>query len=233
VGTEPGTITRAHTVDEIAEALHRQVLSGELPIGSRIRQESIAQRFNVSRQPVREALRKLQATGIVDLEPNRGAVVRGPTLREVHELYEIRAELEGLAARRAAARAGRDLVRRLQQAQRAFVAAGARLGDLDASQVAWGQANDLFHEAVLDGADSHQLQQQVRQLHRTVPRNLTWASLAGKGELLQQSIDAHAAILEAIAARDEDGARSAMIAHVARAGELVAEEFARRGAAAE
>ena len=85
-------------VDRLAAAIHARVLAGDIPTGSRLRQESLATEFGVSRTPVREALRKLQADGVIELEPNRGAVVRGPSGREVREAYEVRAELEGLAA---------------------------------------------------------------------------------------------------------------------------------------
>jgi len=85
-------------VDRLAATIRSRVLAGEIPTGSWLRQESLAAQFGVSRTPVREALRKLQATGLVQLEPNRGAVVRGLTEREIREAYEVRAELEGLAA---------------------------------------------------------------------------------------------------------------------------------------
>ena len=86
----------AALVDRLASTIQARVLSGEIPTGSRLRQETLASEFGVSRTPVREALRKLQAGGLVQLEPNRGAVVRGPSAREVREAYEVRAELEGL-----------------------------------------------------------------------------------------------------------------------------------------
>ena len=85
-------------VDHLASTIQARVLSGEIPSGTRLRQEAIAKEFGVSRTPVREALRKLQAMGVAQLQHNRGAVVRGPTPREVREAYEVRAELEGLAA---------------------------------------------------------------------------------------------------------------------------------------
>ena len=83
----------AALVDEIAATLQARVLRGEIPTGARLRQETIAAEFGVSRTPVREALRKLQAAGIVELTPNKGAVVRAPTVRELREGYDVRAEL--------------------------------------------------------------------------------------------------------------------------------------------
>ena len=91
-------------VDELAATIQARVLNGEIPTGTRLRQESLAAEFGVSRTPVREALRKLQANGIVEVQPHRGALVRRPSAREVREAYEVRAELEGLAASLAASR---------------------------------------------------------------------------------------------------------------------------------
>src|SRR5436305_3604945 len=93
-------------VDKLAATLQARVLSGEIPTGSRLRQETLAAEFGVSRTPVREALRKLQSSGVVVVEPNRGAIVHGPTAREVREAYAVRAELEGFAAEHAVAHIG-------------------------------------------------------------------------------------------------------------------------------
>src|ERR1041385_9317135 len=85
---------RRALVDKLAAGLQARVLSGELPSGTRLRQEALAEEFGVSRTPVREALRKLQAGGLVELQPHRGAVVRGLSAREIRDAYEVRAELE-------------------------------------------------------------------------------------------------------------------------------------------
>lgn len=77
--------TDAALVDELAAEIQSRVLSGAIPTGARLRQESLAAEFGVSRTPVREALRKLQASGLVEVLPRRGALVRGPSAREVRE----------------------------------------------------------------------------------------------------------------------------------------------------
>ena len=120
----------AALVDRLAATIQARVLSGEFASGSRLRQESLATEFGVSRTPVREALRKLQAAGIVQLEPRRGARVRGPSAREVREAYEVRAELEGLAAALASERMRDEELYRLRAAQELFhelVRAAARV----------------------------------------------------------------------------------------------------------
>src|SRR5437762_12907446 len=174
----------AALVDRLAATIQARVLAGEFPSGSRLRQESLASEFGVSRTPVREALRKLQAGGVVELEPNRGAVVRGPTAREVREAYEVRAELEGLAAELAATRIRDDELRRLHDAQGLF---GRSVKSLlqwkrrqnggpppEKAHREWIDGNDLFHVSILDSAGNERLRSTLADLHTSFPRDLTW-----------------------------------------------------------
>jgi len=218
------------TVERVAGAIQAQVLSGTVPVGTRLRQEALAEQFGVSRTPVREALRKLQATGLVELLPNRGAVVRGPSAREIREAYEVRAELEGLAAALTAERiSDRDLLR-LREAQALFREAVATLIARRKpapwkDESVWVRANDLFHQAILDASGNGRLGETIADLHRSFPRDLTWAALAQSSRLLEENVEQHEAILEAIEQRDAVGARIRMIEHVRRAGELVTLHF--------
>jgi DNA-binding GntR family transcriptional regulator len=220
------------TVERLAAEIQARVLSGDVPVGSRLRQEALAEEFGVSRTPVREALRQLQATGIVELLPNRGAVVRGPSAREIREAYEVRAELEGLAAERAAERiSDRDLVQ-LREAEALFRESVASLIERRARRPApwrdesvWVRANDLFHQAILEAAGNRRLSDTIADLHRSFPRDLTWAALSQSSRLLAENVEQHAQILEAIERRDPNEARRRMIEHIRSAGELVTLNF--------
>jgi DNA-binding GntR family transcriptional regulator len=220
------------TVERLAAEIQARVLSGDVPVGSRLRQEALAEEFGVSRTPVREALRQLQATGIVELLPNRGAVVRGPSAREIREAYEVRAELEGLAAERAAERiSDRDLVQ-LREAEALFRESVASLIERRARRPApwrdesvWVRANDLFHQAILEAAGNRRLSDTIADLHRSFPRDLTWAALSQSSRLLAENVEQHAQILEAIERRDRAEARRRMIEHIRSAGELVTLNF--------
>ena len=110
----------------------RRACSRRAPAGTRLRQEALAEEFGVSRTPIREALRKLQASGLVEL-PNRGAVVRGLSPREIRDAYEVRAELEGLAAELAAQRISHEQLERLQRARAQFREALARMSSAAAT----------------------------------------------------------------------------------------------------
>src|SRR3954469_1235005 len=114
------TIVATGLADEIAFRVQAAILDGEYPPGTHLQQDELCARFGVSRTPVREALRKLQAQHLVDLVPNKGATVRTPSRSELTEVYALRAELEGFAAELAAANmTGRELAA-LDEAQAAM-----------------------------------------------------------------------------------------------------------------
>jgi DNA-binding GntR family transcriptional regulator len=222
------------TVERLATTIQGRVLSGAVPVGTRLRQEALAEEFGVSRTPVREALRQLQATGLVELLPNRGAVVRGPSAREIREAYEVRAELEGLAAELAADRMSDSDLFRLREAQALFresvtnlIARRARRPAPWKDESVWVRANDLFHQAILDAAGNARLNETIADLHRSFPRNLTWVALSQSSRLLAENVEQHETILEAIEQRDPAEARLRMIEHVRSAGELVTLHFER------
>jgi DNA-binding GntR family transcriptional regulator len=87
------------TPDLVRDQLRQAILAGEFLAGEQLRQEELAERFGISRVPVREALRQLESEGLVELLPNRGAVVSAPSLADINELLEIRIGLECRALR--------------------------------------------------------------------------------------------------------------------------------------
>jgi DNA-binding GntR family transcriptional regulator len=220
---------RRALVDQLAAALRARVLSGDLPSGTRLRQEALAIEFGVSRTPVREALRQLQASGLVDLEPNRGARVRRLSPREIRDAYEVRAELEGLAAALAAARIRHSQLDQLRKAQSEFkralartVASRARGSDPSEGEIArWGRANDVFHQVIQEAAGNEVLAEALGQLHRRFPRDLSRTVLGESTKLLETNVGEHEAVLEAIERHDGPSARARMSEHVRSAGSLI------------
>ena len=166
---------------------------------------------------MREALRKLQSTGVVVLEPNRGAVVRGTSPHEVREAYLVRAELEGLAAELATAHITDEELGRLHEAQQLFRhsieaeiekrKSGAAAEPWSAEND-WERANNIFHEVIQQAAGNRQLRATIAHLHRSFPRHLTWAALSRSSHLLGENIEQHNRILAAIERRDPPVARS-------------------------
>lgn len=235
------TDERRALVDKLAAQLQARVLDGDLPPGTRLRQEALAAEFGVSRTPIREALRKLQASGLVDLRPNRGALVRGLTPREIRDAYAVRAELEGLAAELAALRIQQTQIERLHRAQAQFreslsrMRNGARNGRRRLSErdiEAWGSANDEFHQVIQEAAGNEVLVATLRHLHRSFPRGLSRLVLRESTSLLAANVAEHEAILEAIERNDSAAARALMQQHVIRAGTLVTVRFEERATTA-
>jgi DNA-binding GntR family transcriptional regulator len=232
VDRAPGEIDEARgvTVEDLTDRLQNLILTGALATGSWLRQERLATEFGVSRTPVREALRALQARGLIELHPHRGALVCRPTARDIREAYAVRAELEGFAAELAAEWARDADLERLAEAAGRFerlveseVARPTPSADHERPQ--WQEANDRFHLGILDAAGNHRLKAMIEELHTRFPRNLTWSALSGHSLLLTENVEQHRRVLHSIEARDPADARAAMVAHVRRAGDLVARHF--------
>ncbi len=232
---------RRALVDQLAAELHARVLNGELPSGARLRQEALAVEFGVSRTPIREALRKLQASGLVELQPNRGAFVRGVSPREIRDAYEVRATLEGLAAELATVHMRHDQLARLREAQELFRQALARTVELrrndtgDAGKiesVRWGRANDQFHQVIQEAAGNDVLVATLTRLHRSFPRDLSRLVIGESTKLLEDNVAEHDAIRDAIERGDASAARKRMVRHVLRSGNLVIRRFEQRIAVA-
>jgi len=229
---------RRALVDKLASQLHARVLSGELPSGTRLRQKALAEEFGVSRTPVREALRKLQAGGLVELQPNRGAVVRGLSPREIRDAYEVRAALEALAAGLAAERVNREQLRRLERAQGEFRAAlqgtitrrqgGREIAARDVRR--WASANDAFHQTIHEAGGNEVLAGTLAQLAQNFPRDLSRMVVSESTAMLEANVREHEAILEALERHDATAAYERMRQHVTRAGRLVTLRVEQRAA---
>ena len=227
-------------VDELAATIQARVLNGEIATGTRLRQETLAADFGVSRTPVREALRKLQASGLVEVQPHRGAVVRRPSARDVREAYEVRAELEGLAAGLAASRIRDGELRNLQTAQELFRHSVSsllawrrrrpRADDHSHTEAhdEWMAANDAFHLGIQEAAGNRRLRKTLADLHQSFPRDLTWIVLGENARLLEENVAQHEAVLAAIERHEPEESRRLMSEHVLTAGELVTRRFEER-----
>ena len=223
-GTEPRPLVATSLADEIAYALRGDIVEGRLPLGARLQQDELCVRFGVSRTPVREALRQLHALNLIALEPSRGATVRVPSRRELADVYELRAGLEGFACELAASRISASRLAEIRGAQTDVADALARYlaggADLDFDSRV-GEANDAFHDGIRRAAGNRQLSTTVRDLDAFFPKNHVWRAAAETGELVALNRDDHEAILDAIEHRRGAAARRAMKAHVERAARLL------------
>ncbi|MCS0459834.1 GntR family transcriptional regulator (plasmid) [Rhizobium sp. T1473] len=202
-------LTRAGTtVEQMVRAIADMIVTGVFAPGERMDELSLATRFDVSRTPVREALRELGAMGLVDREPNRSAVVANVTEGYLHSMFEAMSELEAICARLSAERMTVEERRFLELAHRAsakLVHAGA---DED-----YASYNTEFHTRLYRGAHNDHIFELVTQTRaRLAPFRRAQFRLPGR---LARSYDEHDVIVTAIMRGEAAAAGQAAYSHVA------------------
>jgi DNA-binding GntR family transcriptional regulator len=220
-----GSLAPSSLTDEIVLRLEKAILEGVYPPGTHLLQDELCERFGVSRTPVRQALRDLQARNLVVLVPNRGATVRVPSRRDAQEVYAVRAELEGYAAELAAGRADPRLELELSVAEARVVQLASRLGRFDEAalpavvefQIAAGD----FHGVLQRACGNERLVSTIQHVERSFPMEYVSLAIGNSDDNQLLNIDEHHEISLAIARRDESSARLAMKSHVLHLGEKV------------
>ncbi len=180
------------------------------PPGARLTETEIADRLAISRTPVREAIRRLEADGLVDHRPRTGAVVRQLSYPDVMELYEMRVVLEGTAARLAARGASEVEIEDLS-AINADMAASAETDDAAAVY----RLNQLFHTTLLNAARNRFLMKSVQAIQKTLL--ILGPSTLAEPDRVREALEEHRGILDALAARDGAAAEQRMRQHMERA----------------
>ncbi len=212
-----GTPDIAHRTqsDRVFELIERALVSGEIPLGSRLGEEQLSRRFGVSRGPMREALRRLEGRGLVNRLPHAGVRVVALDPQDMAELYEVRASLEGLACRRAAlemSEAGFDRLEALlhqhreEEALRSDRSYHQDYGELD------------FHYVLAKQCGSRRLEQLLCRDLYSLLRLFRFKTGRAPGRPLRAFVD-HERILGAMRQRDAELAELLMRRHVAAAGE--------------
>lgn len=200
-----GTSVRSQVVSE----LRGRIISGELTPGTSLSEIVLSEAFDVSRTPVREALKQLQTEGLVVIRPRVGTFVSAPSRREITELFQMKELLEGAAARLLAQR-GRvpeleQLAENLARADEAVTA-----GD----QHRYAELVHEFHDLVMRGADNTKLAGHYQQLmNQLAYHRLVHTSLSQPGRPTRSESEHHH-VLELIRAKDGDGAERVMREHV-------------------
>jgi len=199
--------------DRAYVAVREAIASGRLRGGEPLREEQLAQEAQVSRTPVREALRRLAAEGLVELEPRRGARVAHWEPEEVDEIFSLRLELEGHAAALAARRACEDDVSKLRLLCEDMRGAVERfLAEPSVGLSAVTDFNNRFHSKVLEIAGNRRLASVVEHV---VQRALVERTFHGyRPEQLLRSCRHHEEVVDALAARDSEWAEAVMRTHI-------------------
>lgn len=201
---EAGSQTRA---ERLAAEIAEDILSQKLPPGTRLDEQGLALRYGVSRTPVREALRQLRTSGLIDMEPHKGATVARVTADKREEMFGAMAEIEATCARLAAIGMTPIERRRLQ-------ALHDRMGMMaqNADHAAYINANATFHAAIYAGAHNEIIQEIATGLRRRLlPFRQAQFQMPGR---LALSHAEHDAVLTAILHADATAAHTAMLHHV-------------------
>ncbi len=201
---DPRLATRAGLIERsLAEA----VMSGRLRPGQRLDEQALAAEFTTSRTPVRDALRQLAASGLVEIRPRRGAVVACPDGARVRDGFALLTELEALCARWSALRMTPRERARFDRLHR-DMAALVRAGD----QLAYRDANAAWHDQVYAGAHNDWLRDVARDTTRRLSpyRRAQFATV----QRLARSHAEHAAVVDCVMAADAEGAALNMARHI-------------------
>jgi len=212
--------------DIIADELEGLIFDGTFSDGERLDEVQLAERFSVSRTPIREAFQRLAQSGLVEQLPRRGVFVRQPGPVELIEMFEVMAELEAVCARLAASRISDEALRDLHETN-------ARCNAAVAAQDSDGyyRENERFHAIIYRQSGNGFLEQECLRLHRRLqPFRRIQLRLRGR---LKQSMSEHEAIVAALEAGDGEAAATEIRSHVAVQGEKFHRLMASFKAAAE
>jgi DNA-binding GntR family transcriptional regulator len=202
----------------VADLIRDGILEGRLRPGERLKEDMLAKELDVSRTPVREAIAMLQAEGLLEAHQHRGAEVRSYTPGELEEIYDLRSILEGYGARRAATRITQRELARL----RASVERMEKLQPKDLEHLV--QQNGIFHDTILQAADSQRLVTMVTQT-RALPliyQSYAWYTPAQ----LSLSLEYHRRVLSALERHDAEQAEYDMRHHLFNARDALTTAYA-------
>lgn len=210
-------ISRSVLADQVKDRLLQDIVAGRYPLDARIVETQLARELGVSQAPVREALRGLEALGLVEILPFRGARIRRPSISELLEAYAVRFELEALGARLGVPRmSDADLadLEAFGEAMQQAAAAG------DRHEVAVADAS--FHARLLHLAGNATLERVWRSLE---PFSRTYITLVAPGADAHWTADLHPAILRALRTRDVEQVVAALRDHFDEAGMHLADSW--------
>lgn len=215
-------IPRTSLSEAVAERLREMILRGDFSEGEQLRQDAIAANFQVSRIPVREALRQLEAEGLIKIVAHRGAVVSSLSSDEIEELFEIRALLECEVLRLSIPNLTESDFEQAEEILRVYENALWKQGDLGS----WGRLNSQFHSALYARANRPHFMAIIRQINNNGERYtglqlyLTRAFERAKKE--------HRQLLQLCRKRDVEAACTLLKQHIQTAGRTLKETLQQR-----
>jgi DNA-binding GntR family transcriptional regulator len=194
---------------EAYEVLQRGIQSGRYPAGSRLKEVELADDLGMSRTPIREAIRRLERDGVVEIIPNRGAAVRSWTAEEVDDAYALRAVLEGFSASRAAVRIDQAGLDNLEQINNELE---RRVRESPEDTGPLIRLNAAFHEAITKASQNNRIADVLPQATEApiAMKQAFWQSARAR----EFAVVYHREIVEALRAHDAVRAEAVMRSHV-------------------
>jgi len=198
---------------KVCNVLRKAILQGDFEPGERLIQEELAKALDVSRMPVREALRKLETEGLIELVPHRGAIVKPFNVQDIEEIYTLRAELESLAVSKSVGSIKQEDIQKLENLTKQMKKS------IEAEEFV--EANIEYHRMLMKHCSWKRLLSFIETLWNGFPQQ-TPHMLAGQVDLSNQE---HDEILNAVKDGDADRAASLLADHIKRTGKSLIESI--------
>ncbi|MFN3231147.1 MAG: GntR family transcriptional regulator [Alphaproteobacteria bacterium] len=207
-------------------AIRERILTGEFEPGSHLKEEELAEVCGVSRTPIRDALRSLAADLYVTVVPNHGTFVNDWSMVDIEDIFDLRAMLEGYAARRAAERATPEQIEIMRDCCDRIDRAAARQPEPDIEEFL--AANRVLHQTLTEASGSERL---GLMLSRLVEQPVVLRTAISYGrEDLSRSNTHHRELVQALDAKDSKWAESVMVAHILSALQTYRDSYQREAA---
>jgi DNA-binding GntR family transcriptional regulator len=211
----PDTEVDSTSKSKAFRELRRSIIMGHRRPGERLSLDELVKTYNSSITPLRDALQMLNQEGLIAIKPRSGYFVRSITLRELHELFEVREILELVAVERAAQHMTEKMLYELEHVHAGYT------GDDDESYDRYTDENRRFHCLIAEASGNQELAQMLGHLHDRLARFMV---LRGAGKSQEHT---HKPIVEALRARDAEAARQAMRAEISETRDIILDRVIR------
>ncbi|MCQ6559810.1 GntR family transcriptional regulator [Paenibacillus mendelii] len=206
--TKPHVLTKQSISGDLVELIKNQILEGDLNPGDRIVETKLAKDYGISQTPVREAIRQLSGEGIIIIVPNKGPMVRDFHMKDVFEIYSLRAVYEGLAIRIAVMKATDEDILSLQDFYEQM-----KVKVHDDSIPSLLQDSLHIHQTIIE-LSSHE---RLIAMYRTISFQIALVNrILGSASTKEKEIEQHLELIEALSKRDPDEAEKVMRSHIYR-----------------
>lgn len=195
--------------ERIADRLRADIIKGIYPDGERLIEPKLAEMLGISRTPIREALRQLENEGFVEIVPRKGAVVKELTLKDIDDLYAIKANLEGLAAKQATKNISEKNIEKLKQINEKFYKISLNKGNIVEEYLKY---NIDFHNIFIIQSKNEKLIEILNGLDKNFQRLRT--ILVSKADRAEDARKEHTEIIKAFASKDPDLAEKTVRWHI-------------------